>query len=102
MDNLQLQMPTQLSLMDSDVTDKLPALTKYGMRQDRAVIVRQAFSAHLKEQGRVALTNTALENVGALSSLEDHLTQIVPNAAYRLRHIVDAYTIGAVKAISRW
>jgi hypothetical protein len=62
----------------------------------------QALVADVKEQGRSLLTNTALQNVGALSALEQHLIQVAPLGEARYKHIVDAYAMGAAQAISRW
>ena len=62
----------------------------------------QALVADVKEQGRALLTNTALQNVGALSALESHLIQVAPLGEARYKHIVDAYAMGAAQAIARW
>ena len=62
----------------------------------------QALIADTREQGRALLTNTALQNVGALSALEQHLIQVSPLGEQRYKHIVDAYAMGAAQAISRW
>lgn len=62
----------------------------------------QALVADVKEQGRALLTNTALQNVGALSAFEAHLIQVAPLGEARYKHIVDAYAMGAAQAISRW
>lgn len=62
----------------------------------------QALVADVREQGRALLTNTALQNVGALSALEQHLIQVAPLGEARYKHIVDAYAMGAAQAIARW
>lgn len=62
----------------------------------------QALVADVREQGRAFLTNTALQNVGALSALEAHLIQVAPLGEARYKHIVDSYAAGAAQAISRW
>lgn len=62
----------------------------------------QALVADVKEQGRALLTNTALQNVGALSALEAHLIQVAPLGEARYKHIVDAYAMGAAQTIARW
>ena len=64
--------------------------------QSRAIV------AKLTEDGRAFLTNTALEHVGALTSLEQHLISIAPLGEARYREIVDSYTLGASAAIRRW
>lgn len=62
----------------------------------------QALIAEVREQGRAFLTNTALQNVGALTALEQHLLQVAPLGEARYKHIVDAYAMGAAQAIARW
>lgn len=62
----------------------------------------QALVADVREQGRALLTNTALQNVGALSALEAHLIQVAPLGEARYKHIVDAYAMGAAQAVARW
>ncbi|KZE42038.1 hypothetical protein [Microbacterium sp. T32] len=61
----------------------------------------QAIVAEVKEQGRAFLTNSVLQNVGALTALEQHLIQVAPLGEARYKHVVDAFTIGAAQAISR-
>ena len=62
----------------------------------------QALIADTREQGRALLTSTALNNVGALSALEQHLIQVAPLGEARYKHIVDSYAMGAAAAIQRW
>ena len=62
----------------------------------------QALIADTREQGRALLTNTSLQNVGALTALEQHLIQIAPLGEARYKHIVDSYAMGAAQAIQRW
>tara|TARA_R110000868_G_C10971200_1_gene769994 strand:+ start:11754 stop:12113 length:360 start_codon:yes stop_codon:yes gene_type:complete len=62
----------------------------------------QAVVAEVREQGRAFLTNTALQNVGALTALEQHLIQVAPLGEARYKHIVDAYAMGAAQSITRW
>lgn len=62
----------------------------------------QALVAEVREQGRAFLTNTALQNVAALSALEAHCIQIAPIGEARYKHIVDAYAMGAANAVARW
>lgn len=65
-------------------------------------VVGRAIVADVHEQGRALLTNTALNNVGALSALEQHLIQVAPLGEARYKHIVDSYAMGAAIAIQRW
>jgi len=62
----------------------------------------QAIVANVREEGRALLANTALNNVGALTALEQHLLQVAPLGEARYKHIVDAYAMGAASAVSRW
>lgn len=64
--------------------------------QSRAVV------AKLTEDGRAFLANTALEHVGALTALEQHLISVAPLGEARYREIVDSFTLGASAAIRRW
>lgn len=64
--------------------------------QSRTVVAR------LVEDGRAHLTNTALEHVGALTALEQHLISVAPLGEARYREIVDSYTVGAAASIRRW
>ena len=65
-------------------------------------IQRAGIGAKLTEDGRSLLTQVALENVGALTALEQHLITIAPLGEARYREIVDSYTLGASAAIRRW
>lgn len=64
--------------------------------QSRAVV------AKLNEDARALLAHTALEHVGALTALEQHLITVAPLGEARYREIVDSYTLGAAAAIRRW
>lgn len=81
---------------------QLTGMTKWEAKQETAQIVKATLVAHVHEQGRALLANTALENVGALSALEAHLIQIAPQGEDRYRHIVNAYALGAAQKIARW
>lgn len=74
-------------------------------RQTRREVERvqsRAVVAKLVEDGRALLTHTALEHVGALTALEQHLITVAPLGEARYREIVDSYTLGAAAAIRRW
>lgn len=62
----------------------------------------RALVADVREQGRALLANTALQNTGALTALEQHLIQVAPLGEARYKHIVDAYAMGAAMTIARW
>lgn len=65
-------------------------------------VVGRTLVADAYEQGRGVLANTALQNVGALTALEQHLIEIAPLGEARYKAIVDAYALGAAQSISRW
>lgn len=74
-------------------------------RQTRREVERvqsRAIVAKLTEDGRAFVTHTALEHVGALTALEQHLITVAPLGEARYREIVDSYTLGASAAIRRW
>lgn len=74
-------------------------------RQTRREVERiqsRAIVAKLAEDGRALLTNVALEHVGALTALEQHLITVAPLGEARYRELVDSYTLGASAAIRRW
>lgn len=48
------------------------------------------------------IVNTAMENTGTLSALEQHLSQVTPQASERYKHLVDAYVMGAANRIARY
>lgn len=72
------------------------------VRRELEQIQSQTIMAKMTEEGRAYLAQTALENVGALSAMEDHLMQVAPNGAARYREIVDSYAIGASSVIRKW
>jgi hypothetical protein len=65
-------------------------------------VVTQGLATNSREQVRAMLTHTALQNVGALTSLEEHLIKTCPLGAARYEAIVDAYALGAAQTIARW
>ena len=87
---------------NSEAFGNLPAPVKRGIRQESSLVIKKTIVAGLHEQGRAMLTNVALENIGALSALEDHLCQVAPGGAERYKAVVDAYTFGACQTIARW
>lgn len=71
-------------------------------RREAERVQARAIVAKLTEDGRAHLANTALEHVGALTALEQHLITVAPLGEARYREIVDSYTLGASAAIRRW
>lgn len=72
------------------------------VRRDVERVQSRAIVAKVTEDGRAFLTHTALEHVGALTALEQHLISIAPLGQARYREIVDSYTLGASATIRRW
>jgi hypothetical protein len=99
MQNNILAIPEQM--VDQD-HGSLSGLAKWETKKELALVTRQAMVTIAKEQGRALLTQMALESVGALTSLEEHLTKIAPAGADRYRYIVDAYSMGVAQRIARW
>lgn len=71
-------------------------------RREIEQVQARAVVAKLHEDARAMLTHTALEHVGALTALEQHLITVAPLGEARYREIVDSYTLGASAAIRRW
>jgi hypothetical protein len=65
-------------------------------------VVAQGLATNSREQVRAMMTHTALQNVGALTALEEHLIKVAPLGAGRYEAIVDAYALGAAQTIARW
>ncbi|MCL2280659.1 hypothetical protein FWC31_02110 [Candidatus Saccharibacteria bacterium] len=99
MQNNILAIPEQMA--DQNYSS-LSGLTRWETKKDMALVTRQTMVTIAKEQGRTLLTQMALESVGALTSLEEHLTKIAPAGADRYRYIVDAYSMGVAQRIARW
>lgn len=65
-------------------------------------VVIQGLVTNTHEQVRALLTNTVLQNIGALSSLEEHLIQVAPLGSSRYKLVIDAYALGAAHTIATW
>jgi len=50
---------------------------------------------------KALLTGIAMDNVTALSAMENYLSQTVPSAANRIKFLVDTYTVTAADLIRR-
>lgn len=90
------------SFMRSKVLAPLSLGAQRQTRREVEQIQRGAVVAKLTEDGRALLSNVALEHVGALTAMEQHLITIAPLGEARYREIVDSYTLGAAAAIRRW
>lgn len=71
-------------------------------RREVEQVQSRAIIAKLTEDGRALITHTALEHVGALTALEQHLITVAPLGEARYREIVDSFTLGASAVIRRW
>lgn len=65
-------------------------------------MVCDAAVAVFDEHARAYLANTALENLGALTALEQYLAKQTPLERERFSQIVNAYAIGATRRIMAW
>jgi DNA-binding TFAR19-related protein (PDSD5 family) len=98
--------PTGLALVGDALNSQGLAQMSMGVqrqtRREVEQVQRRAIIAKLTEDARAFITHTALEHVGALTALEQHLITIAPLGEARYREIVDSYTLGASAAIRRW
>jgi hypothetical protein len=101
MNKLTSELTTLTDGLDNGISN-LPAVVRRNIKKDGALAVQRTVAANMREQGRAMLANTALENAGSLSALEDHLCEISPYGSDRYKAIVDAYTLGACQDIARW
>ncbi|HBS07350.1 MAG TPA: hypothetical protein DEA69_00855 [Microbacterium sp.] len=100
-----LNSSKELSPLGGSTSSGLSQLSLGVQRQTRREVERvqaRAIVAKLTEDGRAFLTHTALEHVGALTALEQHLITVAPLGEARYREIVDSYTLAAAAAIRRW
>ncbi len=97
---------TSLTPLGASITSHGLGRMSSGMQRQTARelerVQARAVVAKLVEDGRALLTHTALEHVGALTALEQHLITVAPLGEARYREIVDSYTLGASAAIRRW
>lgn len=101
MNNTELQ-PASGSALSSPGLAQMSLGNQRQTRREVERVQSRAIVAKLVEDGRAYLTNTALEHVGALTALEQHLITVAPLGEARYREIVDSYTLGASAAIRRW
>jgi hypothetical protein len=95
-------LPASINRFGSLSLDRVTRTIERETSQQMARTVGQGLVANTREEIRAAITSTALQNVGALSALEQHLIEVAPMGAARYQHIVDAYTVGAAQTIARW
>ena len=95
-------LPTTGSAMSQQGLSSLSLGIQRQTRREVERVQSRAIVATLTEDGRAFVTHTALEHVGALTALEQHLITVAPLGEARYREIVDSYTLGASAAIRRW
>ena len=95
-------LPTTGSAMSPPGLSSLSLGIQRQTRREVERVQSRAIVAKLTEDGRAFVTHTALEHVGALTALEQHLITVAPLGEARYREIVDSYTLGASAAIRRW
>ena len=95
-------LPTTGSAMSPQGLSSLSLGIQRQTRREVEGVQSRAIVAKLTEDGRAFVTHTALEHVGALTALEQHLITVAPLGEARYREIVDSYTLGASAAIRRW
>lgn len=95
-------LPTTGSAMSPQGFSSLSLGIQRQTRREMERVQSRAIVAKLTEDGRAFVTHTALEHVGALTALEQHLITVAPLGEARYREIVDSYTLGASAAIRRW
>ncbi|CAN7251105.1 hypothetical protein LJR042_001273 [Microbacterium maritypicum] len=95
-------LPTTGSAMSPQGFSSLSLGIQRQTRREVERVQSRAIVAKLTEDGRAFVTHTALEHVGALTALEQHLITVAPLGEARYREIVDSYTLGASAAIRRW
>lgn len=95
-------LPTTGSAMSPQGLSSLSLGIQRQTRREVERVQVRAIVAKLTEDGRAFVTHTALEHVGALTALEQHLITVAPLGEARYREIVDSYTLGASAAIRRW
>lgn len=95
-------LPTTGSAMSPQGLSSLSLGIQRQTRREVERVQSRAIVAKLTEDGRAFVTHTALEHVGALTALEQHLITVAPLGEARYREIVDSYTLGASAAIQRW
>jgi hypothetical protein len=96
------ELTTLTENLNLQPTDRFTGKIQLAVKREGSEIIKNAIVANVHEQCRALLTKTALDNVGALSALESHLTKVAPYGMYRYKEIVDAYALGAAQKIMRW
>lgn len=96
------ELPSFYEPLSLSPTGKLTGKLRWDVQRESNEVAKKVIVANIHEQGRALLTKVALDNLGALSALEAHLTEIAPFGEARYRQIVDSYCLGAANKIMRW
>jgi hypothetical protein len=96
------ELTTLIQNLNLQTNDRLTGKIQLAVQRESGEVIKNAIVANVHEQCRALLTKTALDNLGALSALEAHLTVLAPYGQERYKQIVDAYTIGAAQKIWKW
>jgi hypothetical protein len=65
-------------------------------------VAKRAIIAHVDEEARAQLCQTAMMNAAMLGTLEERLVQMAPLSASTLQALTEAYGIGACKKLMTW
>ena len=95
-------MQNELSIFNPQNIDNLPMATRWAIQKQGGDQIKEVMLNKICEDGRAYIVNAAMENTGTLSALEQHLSQVTPQASERYKHLVDAYVMGAANRIARY
>ncbi|MFW3578365.1 hypothetical protein ACN9KL_07970 [Vagococcus fluvialis] len=95
-------MNHEISIFNPENSSSLPMTTRWAIEKQGNEQIKNVMISKIQEDGKAYLTSTVLEHTAALSSLEQHLTQVTPHAEARYRHIVDSYVSSASRRMSGW
>ena len=90
------------SSLNLEPSSKETRKLKLAIDLENSNVLKNTVVSIAHEQGRALLTKSALENIAALSALENHLFKIAPLGQERYKQILDAYAVGAAQKIWRW
>ncbi|EHR0727123.1 hypothetical protein [Listeria monocytogenes] len=93
-------MNNEVSIFNPENSSNLPMMTRWAIEKQGNEQIKTVMVSKIQEDGKPYLTSTVLEHTAALSSLEQHLSQVTPHAEARYRHIVDSYVASASRRIS--
>lgn len=101
-------MPDQRSLAIQNsglVAQTLDGMSRPLQRQTTREIeyaAKRAIVAHVHEEARAQLCQTAMMNAGMLAMLEENLIQLAPLGSANYEAISQAFAIGTCKTLMQW